>query len=134
MTTATHPGFTTEVPMQFRRRGGKTVMILPDGARAVERQEARIDNAMIKVIARGFRWQRLLFDGTYSTMEDLAAAEQINPSYVSRIMRLGLLSPKIVEAILDGQHPAHLTMKDLMEPFPLEWGEQYRHFFERPLS
>jgi len=78
----------TDIPMSFRPRGGRTVIVLPDGSRGVVRREATIDNTMIKVIARGFRWQRLLYDGTYATIEDLAAAEKINPSYVSRILRL----------------------------------------------
>ena len=119
---------TTEIPMSFRIRGGKTVMVLPDGTRAVAQREATVDNTMVKVLARGFRWQRLLYDGTYATIEDMAAAEKINPSYISRLMRLAYLSPTIVEAILDGRHPAHLTMKDLMQPFPLEWAAQERLF------
>jgi hypothetical protein len=84
-----------------------------------------------EVLARAFRWQRLLLDGTYATLEDLAVAENISPSYVSRIARLALLSPTIVEAILDGRHPPDLTMNDLMAPFSLEWGAQQRLFFER---
>ena len=115
---------TTHIPMTFRPRGGKTVIVLPDGSRGVVRREATIDNTMIKVIARGFRWQRLLYDGTFATIEDLAAAEKINPSYVSRILRLAYLSPKVVQAILDGSHPAWLTMRDLLEPFPMDWREQ----------
>jgi hypothetical protein len=115
---------TTHIPMTFRPRGGKTVIVLPDGSRGLARREATIDNTMIKVIARGFRWQRLLYAGTYATIEDLAAAEKINPSYVSRILRLAYLSPKVVQAILDGSHPAWLTMRDLLEPFPMDWREQ----------
>ena len=119
---------TTHIPMTFRPRGGKTVIVMPDGSRGVMRREATIDNTMIKVIARGVRWQQLIYDGTYTSIEDLAAAEKINPSYISRLMRLAYLSPTIVEAILDGRHPAHLTMKDLMQPFPLEWAAQERQF------
>ena len=114
----------TDIPMSFRPRGGRTVIVLPDGSRGVVRREATIDNTMIKVIARGFRWQRLLYDGTYATIEDLAAAEKINPSYVSRILRLAYLSPVIVQAILDGKHPAWLTMRHLLEPFPTDWKQQ----------
>ena len=124
MTQSTQIPETTHIPMTFRPRGGKTVIVLPDGSRGVVRREATIDNTMIKVIARGFRWQRLLYDGTYATIEDLAAAEKINPSYVSRILRLAYLSPKVVQAILDGSHPAWLTMRDLLEPFPMDWREQ----------
>jgi hypothetical protein len=122
----------THIPMTFRPRGGKTVIVMPDGSRGVARREATIDNTMIKVIARGFRWQQLLYDGTYATIEDLAAAEKINPSYISRILRLAYLSPKVVQAILDGKHPARLTMKDLLQPFPADWNEQEDHFLSCP--
>jgi hypothetical protein len=118
----------THIPMKFRSRGGKTVIVLPDGSRGISRREATIDNTMIKVIARGFRWQRLLNEGLYATIEDLAAAEKINPSYISRVMRLSYLSPKIVEAILEGNGPAELSMKHLMKPFPMDWKKQNIHF------
>ena len=119
---------TTHIPMTFRPRGGKTVIVMPDGSRGVVRREATIDNTMIKVIARGFRWQQLLYDGTYTSIEDLAAAEKINPSYISRILRLAFLSPVVVQAILDGSHPAWLTMRDLLEPFPMDWRQQEQKF------
>lgn len=117
----------TEVPMKFRRRGGRAVIVLPDGSRGVQRADATVDNTMVKALARAWRWQQLLMDGTYATIEQLAEAEKINASYVSRVARLASLAPAIVEAILDGKHPAHLTMKDLMAPFPLEWEQQGEH-------
>jgi hypothetical protein len=119
---------TTHIPMTFRSRGGKTVIVLPDGSRGVSRREATIDNTMIKVIARGFRWQRLLNEGAYATIEDMAAAEKINPSYISRVLRLAFLSPRIVQAVLDGRQPAWLTMKDLLDSFPLDWTLQEKKF------
>ena len=121
-------GLTTKIPMTFRRRAGKAVIVLPNGERAVERREALIDNAMVKLIARGHRWHRQLFDGTHASIADIAKSENINPSFVSRVLRLAYLSPTLVEAILDGKYPAHLTMKDLMGPFPMEWERQARHF------
>ena len=120
---------TTDIPMKFRIRSGKAVIVLPDGSRAIKRAQATIDNTMVKIVARGFRWKQLLCDGTYNTIDDLAAAEKINASYVSRVLRLAYLSPTIVEAILDGRQPAHLTMKDLLEPFPAAWALQVEHFF-----
>lgn len=134
MTAQPAPINATDIPMTFRARGGKTVMVLPDGARAVAKREATIDNTMVKVLARGFRWQRLLTDGTYATIEDLAPAEKINPSYVSRVLRLAYLSPKVVQAILDGKHPAWLTMKDLMAPFPVDWRLQEKKFLTQFLA
>jgi len=130
MSTDTDAGLTTEIPMTFRRLGGKAVIVLP----AIERREALIDNAMVKLLARGHRWHRKLFDGTHASIEDMAKSENISPSFVSRILRLAYLSPKVVEAILDGKYPAHLTMKDLMEPFPMDWAQQAEHFFaENPV-
>ena len=63
--------------------------------------------------------------GRYSTIDELAAAEKINSSYVSRLLRLTLLAPDIVEAILDGRQPEKVTLPGLMEPFPVEWGRQH---------
>ena len=124
MTTPT----VTRVPMTLKMRGGKTVMVLPDGSRVVARREARVDQALVKVIARAFRWQRLLDDGVFCSIADLAAAEKINASYVSRMLRLAFLSPTVIEKILDGKQPAHLTLKDLMTPFPMDWTRQEQIF------
>jgi hypothetical protein len=80
---------------------------------------ATIDNTMIKAIARAFRWQKLLENGTYGCLEEIAKAEKIGASFVSRIIRLASLAPDIVDAILDGKQPTQLTLKDLMVPFPV---------------
>ena len=64
--------------------------------------------------------------GEYATLEDLARAKGIAPSYVSAGPRLTLLAPLIVEAILDGRQPAELQLDDLLEGFPLEWEGQKR--------
>ena len=130
MSIDTEAGFTTEIPMTFRRRGGKAVIVLPNGDRAIERREALIDNAMVKLLARGHRWHRKLFDGTHASIEDMAKSENISPSFVSRILRLAYLSPTVIEAILDGKYPAQLTMKDLMEPFPVDWSMQEKIFLQ----
>ena len=124
MSEDSRAGLTTEIPMTFRRRAGKAVIVLPNGERAIERREALIDNTMVKLIARGHRWHRQLFDGTHASIADIAKSENINPSFVSRVLRLAYLSPTIVEAILNGQFPAHLTMKRLIAPFPMVWGRQ----------
>ncbi|MCW5717061.1 MAG: hypothetical protein KIS68_04430 [Bauldia sp.] len=81
---------------------------------------------MVKALARAFRWRTLLETGVYGTVSDLAAAERINPSYVSRVLRLTLLAPDLVEAILDGRHPPEMTLAMLMEPFPTDWQHQQR--------
>lgn len=122
------------IPMTFKIRGGKRVMIMPDGTRAMMQREATIDNTMVKVLARGFRWRRLLESGEHNSIDALAAAEKIEGSYMCRILRLSHLAPSIIEAILEGRHPPQLTMKDLLKPFPLDWREQERWFFHAALN
>lgn len=113
-----------EIPMTFKKRGGRKVIVLPDGSHGHPEPAATIDNTMVKAIARAFRWQRLLENGTYTCLDDIARSEKIGASFVSRYHRLVLLAPDIVEAILDGKQPAQLTMKDLLVPFPVEWSGQ----------
>ena len=120
-----------DIPMAFKKRGGRKVIVLPDGSHGYSKPAATIDNTMIKAIARAFRWQRLLENGTYTCLDDIARSENIGASFVSRYHRLVLLAPDIVEAILDGRQPAQLTMKDLLKTFPLEWKRQRLQVFEK---
>ena len=116
---------TVHVPLTFRKRGGRKLVVTPDGAEWAPRP--RVDNAMVKALARAFRWRKMLDTGVHATLEDLARAKSVAPSYLSRVLRLTLLAPEIVEAILDGRQPAELQLDDLLEGFPLEWQRQKAH-------
>ena len=120
----TEQAVTVTVPFAIRKRGGRKLVITPDGVAAVAAPRARVDSALLKALARGFRWRKLLETGNFTTIEEIADAENINPSYISRVVRLTLLTPEIVEAILAGRQPEGLTMAKSMEPFPLEWRRQ----------
>ena len=117
---------TVTVPFAVRKRGGRKLVITPDGVTAAPALRANVDNALLKALARGFRWRKLLETGDYSTIEEIAEAESINPSYVSRILRMTLLAPDIVEAILAGRQPQGLTTRAVMDAFPVEWKAQFR--------
>ena len=120
--TATPPMLTVHIPLTVRRRGGRKVVIAPDGMEApAVGAAARIDNTLVKALARAFRWRRMLETGVVCTVGEIATREKINKSYVSRVLRLTLLAPEIVEAILDGRQPEGMTLQGLLEPFPVEW-------------
>ena len=110
------------VPFAVRKRGGRKLVITPYGT--TEGPRPRIENALVKAIARAHRWQRMLESGNYSSLTELAAAEKINLSYMSRVLRLTLLAPEIIETILDGRQPETVTLPALMKPFPAEWERQ----------
>lgn len=112
------------VPMTFQRRGGRKLIIAPDGANDWVQPQPKQDNTLIKAIARAKRWQRMLESGKVPSTRQLAEKEKINPSYLARIIRLTLLAPDIIEAILDGRQPKGLLLADLLKPFPVEWDAQ----------
>ncbi|WP_431285586.1 hypothetical protein ACQW02_12620 [Humitalea sp. 24SJ18S-53] len=115
---------TVRVPLAVRKRGGRKLVVTPSGGAHLA--PAQADSTLVKALARAFRWRRMLETGHYSTILDLAVGEKINPSYVSRVLRLTLLAPEIVEAILDGRQPEAMTLPGLMAPFPVEWEGQMR--------
>ena len=115
---------TVRVPMAFAKRGGRKSVISPDGVSTLPSSRPRVDSALVKALARAFRWRKLLETGVHATIDEVAAAERINASYVCRVLRLTLLAPDTVEAILDGRQPPKMTLAALMRPFPVGWGEQ----------
>jgi hypothetical protein len=116
---------TVHVPLTIRQRGGRKLVVAPGGAAVAATTAWRnVDNAIVKAIARAFRWRDMLENGTHATIAEIAAAEKINGSYVGRVLRLTLLAPDIVEAILGGRQPAEMNLARLMQPFAVAWREQ----------
>ncbi len=111
---------TVMVPMNIRRRGGRKQIIGPDGAPVRVRQDGpgveatSGDPALVKALARAFRWRRMLEDGRHASIRELAAAEGVDRSYVARLLRLTLLSPDLVEGILDGRAADGMSLQGLL--------------------
>lgn len=85
-----------------------------------------MDSPIVRSLARAFRWRRLLESGRHTSINELAKAERVDRAFASRVLRLTLLAPDIVEAILAGRQPEKLTVRALLEPFPVEWADQRR--------
>jgi hypothetical protein len=113
------------LPMAWRRRGGRKVIVAPPGCDDWA-PPPKFDDALVKALARAHRWRRMLEGGEYGTLAEMADAERISRSYVSRVLRLTLLAPDIVERILDGRPTAGLAQ--FLKPFPVEWERQRRQF------
>ncbi|SEO89238.1 hypothetical protein SAMN04490248_11543 [Salinihabitans flavidus] len=112
---------TLRVPFRVVKRGGRKEIQLPEGAA----QPRRTDSTLVKALARAFRWKRLLESGEFITIGELARREGIAPSYMTRVLRLTLLAPDIVEAILDGKQGPEVLLARLLQPFPVEWRQQH---------
>ena len=123
MTAAT--SITVRVPLAIRRRGGRKLVVAPDGSSpGAMPARTRADPALVKALARAHRWKRLLESGRYSSLGDLAKAERIDRSYLGKLLQLTLLAPDLAEAVLDGRLPHGLGLPKLIEPLPLAWVEQ----------
>jgi hypothetical protein len=115
---------TVRIPLAIRRRPGRKTIVMPAGEQSVQAAITRADPALVKALARSFRYQRLLDEGRYASISEMAAAERIERGYLGTLLRLTLLAPDVVEAILNGQAPSDLGLPGLLEPLPLSWMEQ----------
>jgi len=119
---------TVQVPLTFRRQGGRKLIVVPGGAEPIRAApKAHVHDAMVKALALAFRWRRLLESGGYASIGELADAQGVNFSYMCRVLRLTLLSPKIVQAILDGGVGPELSLK-VLKPISCVWAEQGSKF------
>jgi hypothetical protein len=119
---------TVRVPLAIRKRGGRKVVVSPDGSvlpTAPPHVTTNADPALLKALARAFRWKRLLDDGTYASVSDIARAEKLDRTYVGDVLRLTLLAPEIVEAILEGRQPEALKLPVLLGSIPAAWRHQW---------
>jgi hypothetical protein len=125
MTTAT--SITVRVPLAIRHRPGRKTVVTPmaDGVAPVT---TRADPALVKALARAFRYQRLLDEGRYASISEMAAAEKLERGYLGTLLRLTLLAPDIVSAILDGRQPEGLTCAVLVGGGPVGWDAQRNTF------
>jgi hypothetical protein len=114
--------------MRFQRRGGRKRIVAPDGTQIVPTSKPQPDGTLIKALVRAWRWQRMLDEGVYSSVSEIGDAENISKSYVSRILRLALMAPDIVEAILAGRADQALMLETLERPLPASWVEQRQRF------
>jgi len=120
---------TIKVPFVVGKRGGSKLILAPDGT-PMPPLAPHVDSTLVKAIARAFRWQKMLETGRYTTVKEIAKVEKINTSYVSRVLRLTLLAPTTVQAILEGKADAALTLAEAMKVFPVEWKLQRGAFIE----
>jgi hypothetical protein len=111
--------------VDFKTRGAETKMVLPGLAQ--QNQSSRFDPALVKAIARGRVWFEELATGRAQSLQQLARRHGITRRYIRRLVDLSFLSPKLIDAILDGRQPIELTATRVTDlDLPLDWAEQHR--------
>ena len=114
---------TIRIPIRLQRRGGRKLIMTPDGA-AVSPPKPRRDDTLIKALVRAHRWRRKIESGQAKSITDLAEQEGVTDAYVCRLLPLTCSAPDIVEAILDGRQAKGLRLAEMLGNEPLEWEEQ----------
>ena len=117
---------TVHIPMVLKVRAGRKEIILPEEL-VPENSSARkpaTQETLVIALARAHRWKALLESGRFQSLEELARVLKLDRSYVGRILRLTLLAPDIIMAILDGREPSGLSLGKLTKTLPLDWVEQ----------
>jgi hypothetical protein len=114
---------TIRIPMRLRRRGGRKLIMTPEGVAAPARKPNR-DETLVKALARAHRWRRRIESSQAKSITDLAEQEGVAVAYVCRLLPLTCLAPDIVEAILDGRQPKGLRLAEILGNGPVSWEEQ----------
>jgi hypothetical protein len=124
VTVSEDGAITIHLPLTFAKRGARKAVVTPDGSAWAPRP--RVDNAMVKALARAFRWQRMLDEGVCGTIEELARREKVNRGYMCRVLRLMLLAPDLVELILEGRQGPQVNLTQLLDSVEIGWEAQRR--------
>jgi hypothetical protein len=114
---------TIRIPMRLQRRGGRKLIMTPEGA-AAPAPKPRPDETLIKALVRAHRWRRKIESGRAKSITDLAEQEGVTDAYVCRVLPLTCLAPDVVEAILDGRQPKGLRLAEMLGNGPVGWDEQ----------
>ena len=114
---------TIRIPMRLQRRGGRKLIMTPEGVAAPARKPNR-DETLIKALVRAHRWRRKIESGQARSITDLAKQESVTDAYVCRLLALTCLAPDIVEAILDGRQPKGLRLAELLGNGLVTWSAQ----------
>ena len=121
---------TVRLPLTIRRRAGRKTIVTPGSQHGDKVMPTRADPVLVKALARAFRYQRLLDEGRYASISEMAAAEQIERGYLGSLLRLTLLAPDIVEAMLDGRQRGGVELPVLLRPLPQDWVRQRNTLLE----
>ena len=121
---------TIRIPMRLQRRGGRKLIITPEGS-AVPCRKPRRDETLIKALVRAHQWRRRIESGHAKSITDLAEQEGVAVAFVCRLLPLTCLAPDLVEAILDGRQPKGLRLAELLGNGPLAWEEQQQRWRSR---
>lgn len=116
------------VPMKFKRRGGRKEIIVPEGLKSSAAPRLDAQESLLTALAKAHLWKDLLDSGKVISISELAQRLGLDKSYLVRTLRLSYLAPDIIEDIVRGNEPSGLSLAKLHKGIPLLWEEQRKRF------
>jgi hypothetical protein len=116
---------TIRIPMRLQRRGGRKLIMTPEGVAAPTRKPSR-EETLVKALVRAHRWRRRIESRQAKSITDLAEQKGVTVAFVCRLLPLTCLAPDLVEAILDGRQPKGLRLAEMLGNGPMVWEERRR--------
>jgi len=110
-----------EVPTSFARRGVETKLVVSN---AIDASNRAPDPALLKAVARGYVWFEELVSGRATSIAELGRSEDVTDRYVSQLIDLAFLPPSMVDRIVEGRQPLHVTTRGLIGQIPVRWSIQ----------
>ena len=118
---------TISIPMKIRKYSGRSQVLLPKTINHADFKEKEDLTILQAALVRARRWQKMLDTGKYKTLREISVGENVDPSYVSRVMKLNLLDPEIVELILNDEMECTANFNVFCIDLPSTWSDQYKH-------
>lgn len=115
----------TFVPLSIKRRHRTKLIVPPDGETGAK--ATTMDLPLVRTLGKAFYWERLIESGEVANATELAQLFKLEAGWVSEVLRMTLLAPDIVRAILDGRQPRHLNLhavRGRQKEVPIDWDEQ----------
>ena len=117
------------VPLTIKRRQNRKVLTPPPSTSHGASDCGGFDEPMIRTLAKGFYWQKLLDEGRYAHVGELASNLKLERGWVAEILRMTLLAPDIITTVVEGRQPRHVNLHALrgrVEAIQRDWNEQRR--------
>ena len=115
---------TIHIPTQFKRRGGRKLILAPDGIASPVSPKPTVDDTMLKLLIKAHCWRRRIESGRSRSITDLAAQEKVTIAYAGKLLNLTCLAPDIIAAILDGRQPRGLSVNVMLKEVAAGWDRQ----------
>jgi hypothetical protein len=110
------------IPLTFKRRKGRPKILPPENVEALTARKQ--DPHVLRAMGRAWGWRRKSERGEVATLSEIAKAESVTFSFVSRYVRLAYLAPEVLHSRVVDRRVCVLSLDSVIGTVALGWAEQ----------